>query len=721
MNRIIKCILLVFIITALMLTLMGCDGSTTPSTPDISPTPTPVPTPEPTSEPMPDGDFKTAVRFLVASDVHIDDYDSVQEEARLAKMFQVGYAYSEAQADHTTLDGVFFAGDCANTGSVYAMQKFFDIVNENSRPETTVRAELGNHEYYYSNSTEEDWLRISGYESTDMNVKIGDIHVILLAPHNGGNAYTAAQREWLEDQIIISLEDDPTKARPIFVIQHHAPSNTAYGTEDWGSNDLTDVLKKYPQIVDFGGHSHYPINDPRSIWQGDFTVLNTGGLSYYEMGIVGAETEGIFPLGTDGDYSTTRTSRDEAQFYIVEVAVDGRMRVNGYDLFTDSIIVSYDLGPFDSKDNFEYTPEKMLANAETPYFPENTVVTNTFVDDTEAEFVFTQAVCKDTVQHYRCELYKDGEPADTALVLSNNWYFPMPETLTVCFRDLVPATDYTVKIIAVSAFAKESEPYTVSFTTREENIEIPSVGDVIFSLAFDDDGNAYDKVTGTVLYPCGNPAVGFNERFGTPGVYMDGGSCYTYYGYSTYYGKLSRSVSFEFFGRPDEPAPNGGNYSDLLSNQQYGGCGIELSSDSYAMFYAMVNGEYVYPQAEIAPGEYVHIVGTYDGRSVKLYINGELKDTVDAKGKITMPNTSQYLVVGGDSGSNNTAEALMKGEIIGANIYSYVLSEDEIAANYAAYTGNETTAPECPVRSFLSDLYRSFAWLRSHEFPKLCY
>ena len=63
-----------------------------------------------------------------------------------------------------------------------------------------------------------------------------------------------------------------------------------YGsTTCWGVKELTDILEKYPQVVDFAGHSHFPMNDPRSIWQGDYTALNTGTLSYYEMDLAGAK------------------------------------------------------------------------------------------------------------------------------------------------------------------------------------------------------------------------------------------------------------------------------------------------------------------------------------------------------------------------------------------------------------------------------------------------
>ena len=39
---------------------------------------------------------------------------------------------------------------------------------------------------------------------------------------------------------------------------------------------VSDVLAKYPQVVTFSGHLHFPLNDPRSIWQASFTSFGCG-------------------------------------------------------------------------------------------------------------------------------------------------------------------------------------------------------------------------------------------------------------------------------------------------------------------------------------------------------------------------------------------------------------------------------------------------------------
>ena len=132
MKKLFRSILLAVVLLLTVLLLGGCDDIVIPPIPTVPPIPTPVVTdPVTPDEPT---EFNTVARFIIASDVHIcAGSGSEQEEARLAKLFQVGYDYSAAQSDHTTLDGVFFAGDCANDGDINSMKKFFSQLNFKSK------------------------------------------------------------------------------------------------------------------------------------------------------------------------------------------------------------------------------------------------------------------------------------------------------------------------------------------------------------------------------------------------------------------------------------------------------------------------------------------------------------------------------------------------------------------------------------------------------------
>ena len=75
-------------------------------------------------------------------------------------------------------------------------------------------------------------------------------------------------------------EFDPSL--PFFHIQHPHPMNTCYGPWAWG-RDIglsTKALSAFPNAIAFSGHSHYPLTDERSVWQGAFTSVGTSSLRY---------------------------------------------------------------------------------------------------------------------------------------------------------------------------------------------------------------------------------------------------------------------------------------------------------------------------------------------------------------------------------------------------------------------------------------------------------
>ncbi len=73
----------------------------------------------------------------------------------------------------------------------------------------------------------------------------------------------------------------PDPAKPFFHVQHPAPKNTCNGRWTWGrdNGDSVQALSRFPNAFVLCGHSHYPVTDERSIWQGAFTVVNCGTCS----------------------------------------------------------------------------------------------------------------------------------------------------------------------------------------------------------------------------------------------------------------------------------------------------------------------------------------------------------------------------------------------------------------------------------------------------------
>lgn len=76
---------------------------------------------------------------------------------------------------------------------------------------------------------------------------------------------------------------DPS--RPFFYLQHPPPKDTCHGPWLWGHDDgrITAALSRYPNAIALTGHSHATLSSERAIWQGSFTAIDAGSLSYTGM------------------------------------------------------------------------------------------------------------------------------------------------------------------------------------------------------------------------------------------------------------------------------------------------------------------------------------------------------------------------------------------------------------------------------------------------------
>ncbi len=410
--------------------------------------------------------FTPAFRFVVASDVHVADLHSSQEEKRLAKLFEVAYAYAEGHGSYQKLDGVFFAGDVTDRGSVGSLQKFFSIAGEGVREGTTMRAVMGNHEYYDDKkAAEQRFLDASGYETSDAHLVIGGYHFIFLSTDKEGKGYGAHKQTYLANELAKAAADDPTGTKPIFVFQHHHITGTVYGSQEaWGVEDLYPVIRKYPQVVDFSGHSHFPINDPRSLWQGYITALGTGTLSYYELDLAGVRPTYVFPTDRMGSWATSATEeRNAAQFYIVEVDANNAMMIQGYDLLSDTFMMEpYTFRCIDEVACRTYTDERADVS-DTPVFGAGAAITEKIRVGKTVSLTFPQAMGEDLVQHYRCDVTKNGEALEPVYCLADTCFIPAPEELTLSVREVEAGAQYRVEIRAVNCWCKESEPLVYEF------------------------------------------------------------------------------------------------------------------------------------------------------------------------------------------------------------------------------------------------------------------
>lgn len=397
------------------------------------------------------GDFTPVLRFAVCSDVHLNGDPEAAEAQRLAKLINFMYDYSESQA-YKGFDALCVAGDFADQGRPEQYDLFNKITSENLREGTQLLTCMGNHEFInYRDHDASLGARMYEEKRGELNtsVKINGYHFILCSYAEDGKTFTS-RLSWLEKEIKAAVKD--TGDKPVFVFQHPAPFGTVYGSVNWGDASVPAVFLKYPQLIDFSGHSHYPVNDPRSIWQGGYTAFGCGTLSYYETEL--DAIAGNFPY----DY------HEAAQFYIVEADAAGNVRVMPYDLITDSFFDNeYYLTDLANR-NFEYSYLKMKLRDKAPVFPENTGIS--VAADENGDYILTFTGAEDTfiVESYKVSVTKNGRKVAEDNFSAKYMYLFEDDVYTVDLGKLEAGKKYNVSVTAMNAFAELSSPLTYSFT-----------------------------------------------------------------------------------------------------------------------------------------------------------------------------------------------------------------------------------------------------------------
>ena len=224
--------------------------------------------------------FTPVLRFIASSDLHANrEHPSRVENFR--KGLNLIYKYAEG-CEYNKLDAVIINGDFADGGKDEQMLDVKEAFDDCLKPETKWILTMASHEFFCEGGEAaalEKFGRIFGVPTDNHNV-INGFHFISVTTTNGCR-FNDEKRAWIKAELDKAVADDPFK--PVFFFQHPHIQGTVYGNVYWGEDEITDILMNYPQIIDFSGHSHAPVNDPRSIHQQHFTSVGTGSFKYFEL------------------------------------------------------------------------------------------------------------------------------------------------------------------------------------------------------------------------------------------------------------------------------------------------------------------------------------------------------------------------------------------------------------------------------------------------------
>ncbi|MDO5309047.1 MAG: metallophosphoesterase [Planctomycetia bacterium] len=627
-------------------------------------------------------DAEVVLRFAALSDVHLKSNRNVAEVDRFERAIQFMYDYSATQA-YADFDAMLVAGDFSDHGFDDELAIFKDVMDKGIRPGTQTVLCMGNHEFISGNKKR--WEEIFERDSN----KVYDVkgyRFIALSPDKGSNRNGDFQYalKWYQEALDDAMASSDDK--PVFTFQHYHVTPTVYGSrgEDcWGIADLYPILSNYPRVINFSGHSHYPINDPRSAWQGGFTAFGTGTLSYFEMGGEGGKYN-KFPPGCN----------KAAQMYMVEVRRDNSVVLKPYDLITNSFfdVVYYVKSPNDPSPAL-YTDERYQTSA-APKWDDDASVDVLDVEFDAVKLRFPQATCPDVVHSYRVDLEKaDSQIAQDDDIPSqyfwSQYYFKdCPKVMTTELDALDPATTYKAKIVALNPFFKESqEVLNASFTTAEEDGTVdrnaPTPQANFIDVRFEKDGAQN-------LARFNNQEPKNIEVFGDPKVVAEPLLNGAYVGIfngkddrvkiqcnDDDYRRLRRAtINAKFYF---EEYPKG--CDDIFANTENAGVCLELNGPKKEIqFWACVNGRYEIIAAPIEPKRYHDVYGVYDGQESRLYVDGKLVASRKVRGRLTHPSGSstQAFCVGSDIAANGDGSSYFTGRIARARLYAWALSESQV-------------------------------------------
>lgn len=383
--------------------------------------------------------------FPVISDVHI-------LKSGTTDLQKWGSALHQLNELVPKQDALVVVGDLTENGYIEEYDRFMSIYDIKKQPKAVSMIAIGNHDYWNGLSvidSQKRFIEKTGMESIYYHKIVKGYHFIVLGTEDGKTegTFSVKQIEWLGEQLKLANTDDPKK--PIFVFHHQPIKGTIYGSE-WGfsaNRDLFyDTLKEYPQVITFSGHTHYPLDEPRTIHQKDFTTLATASLK--NMWVEAGYIQGELPKGAE----------TFSQGLIVEVHGD-KVFIHRRD-FTqnDWIGEPWVIDCRGEKNSFKYTE---MRDQVKPRFPKGSSISIVDTTSTEMNIMFNQANDNSLVHSYKVVAKNNltGQIVKEFRAFSEFYKDPVPNPFVQPVKGLQPGTSYSIEVYAIDSFGNISDTF----------------------------------------------------------------------------------------------------------------------------------------------------------------------------------------------------------------------------------------------------------------------
>lgn len=398
---------------------------------------------------------KVVLRFAVTSKTSVYD----ETDTALTNYFEKVYQYAESHS-YKKVDAFIINGNVTGNGSKEA----FDSVS------SLTKTWLLSGTRFYTTRSDGDFIIGDEGEKVaddpyimekleDQVVRINGYTFIFMTPYYN---YYEPKLEWLEQTLKRVTE---YSEKPVFVFQFDALKDTYYGTESWyamESENIMNIIEKYPMAVDFSSSSSTASNTMRSVFQKNASYVNTGVVSNLRMNFseFGHDTYGeLIHAGNEG----------VSQCKIVEVYGSGKVDILTMDLNTGNLYrmpdseetLVFTLYP-GQKNLYGYTKEDFISIDE-PYFDENVEISIEKNENDETIMTFDNAHDKDGMLFYKVVVSdRVGTTIKEICTYADfsQWELPKSERVSL---GVLEKGKYRVEIVPYDIFGTQGMAEIVSF------------------------------------------------------------------------------------------------------------------------------------------------------------------------------------------------------------------------------------------------------------------
>lgn len=648
--------------------------------------------------------------FGSISDVHINATNKDGDEKFKSAILRL---IAEAKKDDADgIDALAIAGDIADTGKISEVQTFANIV-KTYFPNKNVMLTTGNHDV--SGVDMQDYYDVMGEEyfandTVDSDIASGSRHCIVNGYHfvfvepqkyGSGCPYTQETIEWLDKTLENITKENPNAY--VFVFTHPMIYKTCYGSElggSWYTTYLTDTLSKYPQVMTFGGHLHFPINDERSIMQNKFTSLGCGSVRYLAIEGGYANASGTVP---DNAYSVSSG-------LLVQVDKNGNCRITRMffsqtTTFKEAWEVSV---PVDDGSHLtKYTTARANDN-KAPVLSGIVTFTPTSEGASDGKISIAAGTDDDFVHHYIIKIIDKptGAVVGTYTVLSDFYLKANPSDMSDTFSWSIGSLsdgEYKVAVTAIDSWDAVSNEIYGEFKIGTGIVEeLPSeLPDTYADIDFAD--GKVEDTKGKLHMTLNNATVGDKEltfagkTATVPALTVEARGEYAVarfkdYSADTITNFYNSETGFSVEGVFINRSPSGSQ--GAICGTQAGGWGIaQAEGVPYLFTYIAKGSSKITAQKASSTTEMTHAVATFkydsatDKTTTALYLDGVLVARDTKTGKIaisTYPSATNAFVLGSDIDTNGMGQDFMMTDfsIIDAKLYAEALNRNQVQTAY---------------------------------------